>query len=92
MLEGAALEKEIDKFYAFQRSPAWVLIASYAHDTPEERRAKRRKQKVFLARYAYQNVLQWDDVPTPELDRLHHEAMRLVIEEGESVRDAARGH
>ena len=91
-LLGDRLEDAVDAFYAFRRSIAWILMAARAVDSPEERREKRRRQKVYLARYAYQNVLQWADVETVELDRLHYDTVKLVGEEGAAVRAAAGGH
>jgi hypothetical protein len=50
---------------------------------PFELEHARRKQKMWLARYARQSLLQWDDVPVREI-REWVEVLRELLE-GEDV-------
>jgi hypothetical protein len=44
----------------------------------------RRRMKVYLARYARQNVLQWDEVQVPDLIRWFLACSKLMEDEAKS--------
>lgn len=58
----------------------------YVRIDAEEKEKARRRQKVVLARYLRQSVLQWDDVEVTEIDRYVQELDALLQRESDAAR------